>query len=130
MPHGRRLAGLGQCESCNYHWAGFGLLASSLLLSIWPLLALDDYFDRVADGVDGAARPGDYLAVSDLSGFYILQRNPLAFAIANPDHASPRVFCVSALWEPHAAFRRCNFRLNTISKRIFEGRRHFITLEG
>ena len=102
-PIGRWLAGFGiRANHVTIAGAVFGLLAFILIavdlafIGLWMII-----FNRVADGLDGAvARASgqtDFGAYLDLVvDFIFYSAIPLAFAIANPDHALAACFlCVS-----------------------------------
>ena len=102
-PIGRWLAGLGvSANHVTIAGAGFGLLAFIFIavdlafIGLWMII-----LNRVADGVDGAvARASgqtDFGGYLDLVvDFIFYSAIPLAFAIANPEHALAACFlCVS-----------------------------------
>ena len=102
-PIGRWLAGFGiSANHVTIAGAGFGLLAFILIavdlafIGLWMII-----LNRVADGLDGAvARAScqtDFGGYLDLVvDFIFYSAIPLAFAIANPDHALAACFlCVS-----------------------------------
>ncbi len=102
-PIGRWLAGLGvSANHVTIAGAGFGLLAFIFIavdlafIGLWMII-----LNRVADGVDGtvarASGQTDFGGYLDLVvDFIFYSAIPLAFAIANPDHALAACFlCVS-----------------------------------
>ena len=74
--------------------------------------------NRVADGLDGAVARStgqtDFGGYLDLVvDFIFYSAIPLAFAIANPDHAIAACFLCVISWEPQAPFRCCNLGCET-----------------